>query len=310
MSSRGQHLRRCPPGRSPRDARRDQRYLFLQPNSTGGVSFATATPSRAGVTHDYYWNNNAYRVIQPASKRTNAFASAEYDLTNRVTAFAEASLYRAHSVTYREPDGITQSTDGFIIVPVTNPYNPFGNRFWSTTGAPNTDGTPRLTGTPSAVSITNKRLTDLATRTDWVDTSVYRGVAGLRGKLFATWTWESALLWSTGRVIENEEGPSRSSLLIAAINQTDPAKAFNPFTRTFAVQNGTLAVTGDFKNPDSVTSTFRSSFIRSGITKLGSGDFRASGDVFPIWAATASARPSAASSATKPTTTSVLPSPA
>jgi iron complex outermembrane receptor protein len=50
------------------------------------------------------------------------------------------------------------------------------------------------------------------------------------------------------------------------------------------VQNGTLAVTGDFnRNPDSVTSTFRSSFIRSGITKLGSGDFRASGDVFPIW---------------------------
>ena len=257
--------------------------FFLQPNAAGGVSFGTATPSRAGVTHDYYWNNNAYRVIQPASKRTNAFASAEYDLTNRVTAFVEASLYRAHSVTYREPDGITQSTDGFVIVPVTNPYNPFGNRFWSTTGAPNTDGTPRLTGTPSAVSITNKRLTDLATRTDWVDTSVYRGVAGLRGKLFNTWTWESALLWSTGRVIENEEGPSRKSLLIAAINQTDSAKAFNPFTRTFAVQNGTLAVTGDFKNPDSVTSTFRSSFIRSGITKLGSGDFRASGDVFPIW---------------------------
>ena len=63
---------------------------------------------------------------------------------------------------------------------MTNPYNPFGNRYWSTTGAPNTDGTPRLTGTPSAVSITNKRLTDLATRTDWVDTSVYRGVAGLQ----------------------------------------------------------------------------------------------------------------------------------
>jgi outer membrane receptor protein involved in Fe transport len=257
--------------------------FVLQPNGTGGAVFGTATPSRAGVTRDYYWNNNAYRVIQPKVKRTNVFASAEYDLSDRITAFVDASLYQSQGVTYREPDGITQSTDGFIIVPVTNPYNPFGNRFWSTTGAPNTDGTPRLTGTPSAVSITNKRLTDLATRTDWVDNSVYRGVAGLRGKLTGSWNWEAAGLWSVSRVIENEEGPTRKSLLIAAINQSDPTKAFNPFTRTFAVQNGQLVVTGPYVNPESVQSTFRSSFIRNGITRLLSGDFRASGDLFSLW---------------------------
>jgi iron complex outermembrane recepter protein len=257
--------------------------FVLQPNGTGGAVFGTATPSRAGVTHDYYWNNNVYRVIQPQSGRTNIFASAEYDLTDKITAFTDASLYRAHSVTYREMDGITQSTDGFIIVPATNPYNPFGTRYWSPTGAANTDGTLRLTGTPSAVSITNKRLTDLPLRTDFVDDSVYRGVVGLRGKLFKTWTWESALLYSTARVIENEEGPSRKSLIVAAINQTDPTKAFNPFTRSFAVQNGALVVTGPYTNPASVISTFTSSFIRNGITKLGSGDFRASGDVLPLW---------------------------
>lgn len=257
--------------------------FVLQPNGTGGAVFGTAAPSRAGITRDYYWNNNAFRVIQPKSQRTNIFTSAEFDLTDKITAFADASLYRAESLTYREMDGITQSTDGFVIVPVTNPYNPFGNRFWSTTGAPNTDGTPRLTGTPSAVSITNKRLTDLPLRTDWVDNYVYRGVAGLRGKLLDSWTWEAALVWSTARVNENEEGPSRKTLLIAAINQTDPAKAFNPFTRSFAVQNGALVATAPYTNPASVTSTFTSSFIRSGITKLGSGDFRASGDVLPLW---------------------------
>ncbi|MBL9202464.1 MAG: TonB-dependent receptor [Opitutaceae bacterium] len=257
--------------------------FVLQPDGAGGAVFGTAAPSRAGVTRDYYWNNNAYRVIQPETARTNVFASAEFDLNSRITLFADASIYRAHSVTYREPDGITQSTDGFIIVPATNPWNPFGTRFWSPTGAPNADGTARLTGTPSAVSITNKRLTDIATRTDWVDTAVYRGVAGARGKILDTWTWETALLWSAARVIENEEGPSRKSLLITAINQTDPARAFNPFTRTFAVRNGALVATGDYVNPESVQQTFRSSFIRNGITRLGSGDFRASGDVFPLW---------------------------
>src|SRR6202008_3375223 len=96
--------------------------------------------------------------------------------------FVERSLYQAQSVRYREPDGITQSTDGFVIVPATNPWNPFGTRFWSPTGGPNTDGTPRLTGTPSAVSITNKRLADLMQRTASVGDSIYRGVAGARGR--------------------------------------------------------------------------------------------------------------------------------
>jgi outer membrane receptor protein involved in Fe transport len=257
--------------------------FVLQPDGNGGAVFGTAAPSRAGVTRDYYWNNNAYRVIQPASGRTNVFTAVEYDLSDKLTLFGDASLYRAESKTIREMDGITQSTDGFIIVPATNPYNPFGTRFWSPTGAANPDGSLRLTGTPAAVSITNKRLSDLALRTDWVDDNVYRGVVGLRGKVFKTWSWESALLYSTARVIENEEGPDRKSLLIAALNQTDPAKAFNPFTRTFAVRNGALVATGDFTNPDSVTSTFRSSFIRSGITKLGSADFRATGELLPLW---------------------------
>ncbi|MBI2813655.1 MAG: TonB-dependent receptor [Opitutae bacterium] len=257
--------------------------FFLAPNGAGGVQFLTATPSRAGVTHDYYWNNNAYRVIQPESKRATLFASGDYEINARLSAFADLSYYRADSLTVREPDGITQSTDGFIIVPVTNPFNPFGNRFWSPTGAPNADGTPRLTGTPSAVSITNKRLTDLMSRTASVTDTIYRGVAGLRGRLFDTWSWEGAFVYAEAKVDDAEEGPSRKSRLKNAINQTDPLLTFNPFTRTFAVQNGALVVTGDYRNPEFVQNTFRSSFVRSGVTTLASGDFRASGDLWPIW---------------------------
>lgn len=257
--------------------------FFLAPQGGTSVGFLTATPSRAGLTHDYYWNNNAARVIQPQSARANVFASGEFDFTDRLTAFSELSLYQAKSETYRESDGISASTDGNLVLPAGNPYNPFGDRFWSVTGAPNADGTPRLTGTPSAVLITNKRLSDLPVRTDFVTDSVYRGVAGVRGNLSGSWTWEAAMLWSTARSIEYEAGTTRKSLLADALNQTDPAKAFNPFTRSFAVQNGTLVVTGPFTNPDSVTSKFRSPFIRNGITKLGSGDFHATGDVLPLW---------------------------
>jgi outer membrane receptor protein involved in Fe transport len=259
--------------------------FVLTPLVGGGVGFASATPARtaAGPGHDYYWNNSAYRVIQPKSKRTNLFTSGEYDLTPKITTFTELSLYQANSTTYREPDAYSQSTDGYLIVPATNPYNPFGTRFWSPTGTPNADGTARLTGTPTAVSITNKRFIDFATRTDSVTDSVYRGVWGVRGKLFESWTWEGALLYSTARGIEYEAGATRRSLLAAAINQTDPTKAFNPFGQSFAVQNGALVATGAYQNPQTVISTFQAPYIRNGITKLGSADFHAGGDVLEIW---------------------------
>jgi outer membrane receptor protein involved in Fe transport len=256
--------------------------FFIVPTATG-VGFQTGTPSRSGVTSNYYWNNNPYRVIQPQSTRGNLFLGGEYDLTSRVTAFAEFVSYEARSDTLRESDGITASTDGDIIVPASNPFNPFGTRFFSPTGAPNTDGTPRLTGTPAAVRINNKRLTDLARRNAIIDNSVYRGVFGFRGRFGETWNWEAAGLLADARVKDREVGPSRKSLLISAINQTDPAKAFNPFTRSFAVQNNTLVVTGPYTNPESVQSTFRSEFVRNGITSLASLDARASGDVLSIW---------------------------
>jgi iron complex outermembrane receptor protein len=246
---------------------------------------AKATPTRAasGPGFDYFWNSNVYRVIQPQSTRGNIFTDTTYELNDRITAFADLSLYRAHSYTYREPDTYSASSDGFLIVPTTNPYNPFGTRFWDPAGAPNADGTPRLTGTPLAVSITNKRFEDLATRLDTVTDSVYRGLVGLRGKVADSWNWESAALWSEGRATEYEAGSTRRSLLKAAINQTDPTLAFNPFEKTFAVQNGTIAVTGEAQNPESVIATFRAPYIRSGTTKLGSGDFKASGEIYPIW---------------------------
>lgn len=256
--------------------------FFIVPTATG-VGFQTTTPSRLGVTHDFYWNNNTYRVIQPQSTRGNVFASGSYELRPNLTVFGEFSGYKARSVTYREPDGITASTDGNIIVPVTNPWNPFGDRFWSPTGAPNADGTARLTGTPSVVRITNKRLTDLADRTATVTNDIYRVVGGVRGKLFDTWNWEAAVLQTESRVTDDEAGPSRKSLLINAINQSNPATAFNPFTRTFAVQGGALVVTGDYVNPESVQSSFRSKFIRQGRTEFTSADFRAAGEVLPIW---------------------------
>lgn len=85
------------------------------------------------------------------------------------------------------------------------------------------------------------------------------------------------------KTTDRENGATRKSKLIAAINQTDPNLAYNPFHQNFAVQGGTLVVTGPAVSSETVQSTFREAFIREGATKLASADFRASGDVVELW---------------------------
>ncbi|MBL9188240.1 MAG: TonB-dependent receptor [Opitutaceae bacterium] len=257
--------------------------VFFVPNAAGGVSFQPGTPSRVGVTRDYYYNLSANRVAQPESRRYTWFGSGEYDLSDRLTAFVDLNYYRALSTTYREPDQYAASTDKEIIVPISNPWNPFGSRFFSTTGAPNADGTPRLTGTPSVVKIQNKRFVDLPARVAEIDSEVYRVVAGLRGKLPGTWAWEGAVLYTKAKTTDDEANSTRESFLINAINQTDPARAFNPFGYNFAVQNGALVVTSPYANPASLASSLQQTFTRVGTSSIGSVDFRVTGEVFKLW---------------------------
>jgi iron complex outermembrane recepter protein len=257
--------------------------FFLTPTDAGGVGFRTTTPPRTGVSNLYYWNNNEYRVLQPESFRTNIFSSVDFKLNDRLELFTDLSYYQADSTTYREPASITLSTDGEFIVPATNPWNPFGTRFWHPTGAPNTDGTPRLTGTPGAVRISNKRLTDLPDRIAEIDNRVLRGVAGVRGQWGDTWRWESALLRATNKVLDEESNTPRESLFRPTLNQTTPNLAFNPFGRTFAVQGGTLVVTGDYRNPEALQNSFMDTFVRLGRTGLTSVDFGANGSAFDLW---------------------------
>lgn len=257
--------------------------FFLVPTDAGGVGFRTTTPPRDGVTRTFYWNNNDYRVLQPESTRGNVLLTGEYELTDRLTGFAEFNHYRARSTTYREPASITLSTDGTFIVPASNPWNPFGTRFWHPTGAPNADGTSRLTGTPGDVRISNKRLTDLPDRVAEIDNRIFRVVAGLRGRWGESWNWETAVLHGDVKVIDSESNIPRDSRFRPTLAQTDPNLAFNPFTRTFAVQGNTLAVTGDYQNPASLLDSFLDDFVRLGRTGLTSLDFKASGDLWPVW---------------------------
>jgi outer membrane receptor protein involved in Fe transport len=257
--------------------------FFLVPTGGTGVGFKTTTPARVGVEREYYYNNNLFRSIQAKSERLNLVGSADYKFSDRLTGFADFSLYHSGSKGIRESDSVSRSSDGDIFVPAGNPYNPFGDRFYHPTGLANTDGTPRLTGTPSTVVIVNKRYLDFGNREFTVDSDVWRLVGGLRGTMFSDWNWESSLLYTLAKTKDDERGAIRESLFQNALNQTNPATAFNPFNRLFAVQGGTLAVTGDYNNPRSLIDTFQRNFLREGETSIASWDFRATGEPFRLF---------------------------
>lgn len=256
---------------------------FIVPAATG-IAFKTTTPDRTGIERDYYINANAYRTLQPSSTRFNLHNQFEWQWSDRIAAFGELGYYRAVSEAYREPDSVSRTADGNLIVPADNPWNPFGTRFWSPTGAPNADGSPRLTGTPAAVRIESKRFADFGERVAEVDSQVFRLLGGLRGGLAGGWEWESAGLYSEGETTDRERGATRSSLFQNALNQTDPAKAYNAFGYNFAVQGGTLVATTPHTNPRAVIDTFQQDFLRDGRTRLGSFDVRASTPgLFEYW---------------------------
>ena len=260
------------------------RFFLLPAAGIGQPGIASAAPPRAatGPGKEYYWNLNEARSLQPQTTRKNVFVGGEYDLSPRLTAFADFNYYGARSIIDRDPDIYQSSVNGPLFIPTTNPYNPFGDRFWSPTGAPNSDGTARLVGTPSAVNVENHRFWDFGSREDTVSNYAYRGLLGLRGKIGQTWSWEGAVMQAEGRASEYEP-IQRISLTQAAALLTDPARALNVFGRSYAVQNGALVDTGSFRNSAAVKQSTYGAFERDGMTRLRSLDFNASGEVMSLW---------------------------
>src|SRR6185312_2446411 len=168
-----------------------------------------------------------------------------------------------------------------------NPYNPFGVRFYDPQGRPNADGTPRLVGTPADVSIFTGISPGQNTgggfrpRNTEVFSYSFRTLAGLRGKLSDTWEWESAVLYSSAQTHEFEHYQIRESRLRAALNRTD-ASALNPFPVTFKIVNNQIVVDKVYDKPASVLDPLYDDEDRFAQTQLFSWDAKASGRAWQL----------------------------
>ena len=254
----------------------------------GVMTFTTVAPNRT-ANPEYFLDVNQFQnVAYNEAERHNWTASASYDLTKNITVFTDLSFYHADSRISRQPiRSAAPASSQFAPISVNNPYNPYGSRFYSPTGAPNADGTPRLTGTPQQLVLVALNHLDVGGEDIRVTSNTFRAVAGLRGTILQGWNWEAAGLYSRAAASDISSNAGRESLFQQALMKTD-ATAYNPFGYTFKVENGAVVADKPYSNPEAALSSWVQPWRHDGTTSLLSGDFRASGPLMTLWGNTIS----------------------
>lgn len=235
--------------------------FYLVPTLDGGVNFKQTAPSKSidSPENITYNNKNRWRMLIPGTERTQLAAFVDRPLKNNMSLFGDLLLYHAHSTGRRPGIDYKHPADPGLYIPANNPYNPFGVRFYHPTGAPNSDGSQRLVGTPADVlilgGVSNGANTDPYTgmrpRTFDVNSYSWRALAGIRGAFGHSWEWESGIMAAGSYTKELEHNMVKESLLRKALLRTD-ATALNPFPVLFKIANNQIVVDKMYTNPSSV----------------------------------------------------------
>ena len=186
-------------------------------------NFAALTPAVPAADREYLYGSLDRKIYD---QYLELFADFKY-----VRTFWDGALVPASFT----PDVFTDATHPFgissegISVPLQNPFNPFTSPSLDDKGKPIVvNGIPFTTGVHYAAL-------EAGVRTDKITTHNYEFTGGLRGNLgefgdyFKTWQWESGFRYSEDDRTERISGQVDSNALRAALLDTNPATAFNPF---------------------------------------------------------------------------------
>lgn len=141
-----------------------------------------------------------FRSIVPKAERYSAALLAEWDVLPHTAAFGEVLYADRRNETQVEPASLAGT-----LVPASNPFNPFG------------------------VDVSaNLLLTGLGPRHTVVESELLRTVVGVRGAR-DRWAWELSVLNTEENARSWNTNTLDSARMAAALAETDPSRAFNPF---------------------------------------------------------------------------------
>ncbi|WP_336965750.1 TonB-dependent receptor [Sphingobium aquiterrae] len=205
---------------------------------------------------------NFFKYTSAASdiSTINAFLNAHYEVTDNITAFVEASYNRRKSFGFLTADSIGPVYNSPVIVAADNIYNPFG---------------VAVSANRTLIEETSRNL-----RQNNIRANTFRIIAGLEGKLFSSWKWDTSFNYQH---LDQYNFLGRG-VILSKIRQA----AGGPATCNFAVDGcvpinlfgATGSVTPDMLNFITADSnSYGTSSLRSAVANL-------SGPLFDMWAGT------------------------
>ena len=240
---------------------------------TPGIIGPHATKFLPQTGTDYKGGGNYFRYNfladtpeMPASNRQSFYGSFTRDLCNKyLTVFADFKYTRSFFDAalsavpfvrdpFKGPDGFAVSSFG-ISVPIQNPFNPF--TVADATLIHNSVPVPVTTGVAYRATNDQRVRTEKTTINDFLFDTGLRGEMGEFGDYFRSWNWELGFRYSRNEEHALFGGQVSGSGLRAALLDTNPATAFNPFLGFFGRNSNaaisrvyvTLQQTGEFELP-------------------------------------------------------------
>ncbi len=216
------------------DVANDPQYVPLSslPRAQQRFNYAALTPAMAPVDREYLYGSLDTKICGQYLEFFGDFKYVRgfWDGALAPDSFAEVFTDANH------PFGISPAG---ISVPIQNPFNPFSVADYTSPGGAN----PKVLGTqisdvpPGTPLTTGVRYTALEAgpRTNKITTHNYEFTGGLKGNLgefsdyFKTWNWETGFRYNEDSRIQRQGGIVDNNALRAALLDTDPATAFNPF---------------------------------------------------------------------------------
>src|SRR6266705_2594416 len=196
-------------------------------------NFAELTPAMAPVDREYLYGSLDHKICD---QYLELFGDFKYVRGFWDGALAPAPFTPDIFTDATHPSGISSAG---ISVPIQNPFNPFTVPDYTSPGGfdPKRPDTKVSAAPPGTGFTTGVRYAGLEAglRTDKITTDSFEFTAGLRGSLgefgdyFKTWNWESGFRYSEDDRTERIGGNVDSNALRAALLDTNPATAFNPF---------------------------------------------------------------------------------
>jgi outer membrane receptor for ferrienterochelin and colicin len=235
-------------------------------------NFALTTPAIAPVDREHFYGSFTRDICD---KYLTVFADFKYARTFWDSGLAAAPFTPDVWTDVDHPFGISSTG---ISVPTQNPFNPFTVADFTSPGGtdsrfPNTRNSAPAAGTEFTTGVRYRGI-EQGLRTDKITTNNYLFTGGLKGNLgefgdyLKTWNWETGFRYNEDARLERFGGIVNNNALRAALLDTNPATAFNPFG---------LNVNNKFMRDGVFVTT-----NHTGKTSLTLEDIKLSGDLFSL----------------------------